>query len=66
MKGEALRERTWSRPSWPAFLSRPQGPFLAGTEPGEVAPLTDSRSPMVGYPGTVQFFKNRKIKVTYS
>ena len=25
-----------------------------------------SRSPMVGYPGTVQFFKNRKIKVTYS
>ena len=64
MKGAALRERPCSRPSCPLFLLRPQGPLLTGTEPGEVVAQMDSRSPVLGYPGTVQLFKNRKIKVT--
>ena len=64
MKGAALRERPCSRPSCPLFLLRPQGPLLTGTEPGEVVAQMDSRSPVLGYPGTVQFLKDREIKVT--
>ena len=64
MKGEALRERTYSGPSCPPFLLRPQGPLLTGTKPEEVVAHIESRSPMLGYPGTVQLLKDRKIKVT--
>ena len=64
MKGEALREQPCSWPSCLSFLPRPQGPLLTGTEPGEVVAHMDSRSPMLGYPGAVQLFKNIKIKVT--
>ena len=64
MKGEALREGACSWPFCPTFLPRPQGPLLTGTQPREVVAHVDSRFPILGYPGTVQLFKNRKIKVT--
>ena len=64
MKGEALREQPCSWPSCLSFLPRPQGPLLTGTEPGEVVAHMDSRSPVLGYSGAVQLFKNRKIKLT--
>ena len=64
MKGEALRERPCSWSFCPSFFPRRQGPLLTGTEPGEVVAHVDSRSPVLGYPGTVQFLKDREIKVT--
>ena len=64
MKGEALREGAYSWPVCPTFLPRPQGPLLTGTEPREVIAHMDSRSPILGYPGAVQSFKNRKINDT--
>ena len=59
MKGEALRERTYSGPSCPPFLLRPQGPLLTGTKPEDVVAHIESRSPVLGYPGAVQLLKDR-------
>ena len=64
MKGEALREVACSQPSCPTFLPKPQGPLATGTKPREVVAHMDSKSPVLGYPGAVQLFKNRKIKDT--
>ena len=48
----------------PPFLLRPQGRLLTGTKPEEVVAHTESRSPVLGYPGAVQLLKDRKNKVT--
>ena len=64
MKGEALREWTYSGPSCPPFLLRPQGPLLTGTKPEDVVAHIESRSPVLGYPGAVQLLKDRNNNVT--
>ena len=64
MKGEALREQTYSGPSCPPFLLRPQGPLLTGTKPEDVVAHIESRFPVLGYPGAVQLLKYRKNQVT--